>query len=187
MKFDIAIIGGGLAGHTAAGILAAAGFKCLVISFSESVHHPRAGKGYSVLKGDRVTGGKFVGNRLDSIRTINLGESSIEADYYILATGKFLAGGLTATTAGVRESVFNLDCVSDPDRDKWTSADFFAEQPFLGFGVITDDNHRCFLGGKLISNLLAAGEVLCGKTDIEGSARRAAQTIIETERYEEPF
>ena len=189
MKFDVIIIGGGLAGITAATALQQAGLKCVVVSEGLSLNEA-PGKAFracggTILPGDRVTGGTFSGDRLLSVNTEKLAPTALEADFFILATGKYFSRGIMADMDKVYEPVFGLDVEYDADRSTWFNPDFSQPQRFLEFGVRTLDG--CALrNGRPIVNLFPAGEVLAGLTGSQGDAsgriRRsgldAAETIL---------
>ena len=182
MKYDVIIIGGGLAGLTAGVELCRAGKTCCVVSEGLSLHEdaPKAGflaAGGVLLSGDSVVDGIWDGMTLKSVRTRNLEDTPLEAVHFILATGKFFSRGLVATMDSVRESVFGADVEFDPCRDRWYDQDFFAPQPFERFGVRTFEG-RVLFGGVPSDNLYAAGEVLCGEVDIIESALDICRRII---------
>ena len=181
MRYDVVIIGGGLAGTTAGLELQKAGLSCCIVSEGLSLHStPKAEYvrcGGTFLPGDSVIGGIWDGNRLLSVRTRNLDGTPLEASHFILATGKFFSRGLVATMDAVLEPVFGADVEFDPCRDRWYDPDFFAPQPFESFGVRTE-GCRVLFGGRPADNLYAAGEVLCGQGDIIESALEVCRTII---------
>lgn len=182
MRFDVVIIGGGLAGVTAGVELQKAGRECCIVSEGLSLHDTPKKEfldcGGTFLAGDSVTGGTWAGNRLVNVRTRNLEETVLEAGNFILATGKFFSRGLTATMDSIVESVFGADVEYAEGRSNWYSEDFFAPQPFESFGVKTDELGRVLLHGKPADNLYAAGEVLAGKVDIVKSAMEVCRKII---------
>jgi len=173
MKFDVAIIGGGLAGVTAATVLQRSGMRCVLISEGLSLYGtPREdfrAAGGTLLAGDRVCGGTFDGNRLASISTEKLGDVTIEADAFVLATGKYFSRGIVADMDRLYEPIFGLDVEYDSDRSNWFSQGFADSQRFLEFGVKTKDG-CALLGGQKIVNLFPAGEVLAGITGAQGDA-----------------
>lgn len=182
MRFDIVIIGGGLAGMTAATALQKAGRKCAVVAEGLSLHEaPRSGfisMGGTLFAGDSVIGGEWDGNTLRCVFTRNLEGTRLEADHFILATGKFFSRGLISTMGKVFEPVFGCDVLYEPDRDKWVNPDFFSAQPFETFGVMTDDAGHVLMGGAPAANLYAAGEILSGSPDIVKSALDVCRNII---------
>ena len=164
MKFDVVIIGGGLAGMRAATVLQTEGLRCAVVAEGLSLHDaPRSefkAAGGTILAGDKVVGGVFEGDRLKSVRTEKLGDVTLEADWFILATGKYFSKGIVADMDRIYEPLFGLDVFHDPDRTRWYDLDFFAPQAYGRFGVETDRHFRALKDGKVIDNLYVAGSVL---------------------------
>ena len=166
MKFDAVIIGGGLAGMSIATALQEDGRRCALVSEGLSLHDGvsaarfRAAGG-TLLAGDRVTAGTFGNGKLLSVRTEKLGDATLEAPVFVLATGKYFSRGIVADMDSIYEPVFGLDVQFDKDRSAWFSPSFSAPQRFLEFGVLTKDG--CALkDGEKIANLFPAGEVLAG-------------------------
>lgn len=182
MKFDVVIIGGGLAGMTAGVALLRAGRRVAAVSEGLSMHEtPRAefiSFGGTFLPGDSVLRGEWDGDRLLRVYTRNLEETPIEADAFILCTGKFFSRGLIATMDAVIEPVFGCDVQWEKDRDKWCDPSFFAPQPFEKFGVRTTPEGRVLRGGRAAENLYAAGEILAGEVDIVNSALDVCRNLI---------
>ena len=182
MRYDVVIIGGGLAGITAALRLKEAGKKCIVVSEGLSLHPTERAKyiaaGGAILPGDSVIAGEFEGNTLRRVFTRNLGATALEADNFVLATGKFFSKGLVSTMDGIAEPIFGCDVLFNPDRTAWVNPNFFAPQPFEQFGVKTDEAGRVSIQGRTVSNLYAAGEVLAGSPDIVNSALEVCRNII---------
>lgn len=189
MKFDAVIIGGGLAGMTAATALQQGGLKCAVVaeglSLSGASREAYTAAGGTLLAGDRVTGGTIENGRLVSIRTEKLGDVTLEARAFILATGKFFSRGIIADMQKVYEPIFGLDVQYDADRSTWFSPSFAAPQRFLEFGVIAEDGCAVRNGVK-IENLFPAGEVLAGlssaASDATAEIKKSALAAAEAAR-----
>lgn len=189
MKFDAVIIGGGLAGMTAATALQQGGLKCAVVaeglSLSGASREAYTAAGGTLLAGDRVTGGTIENGRLVSIRTEKLGDVTLEARAFILATGKFFSRGIVADMQKVYEPIFGLDVQYDADRSTWFSPSFAAPQRFLEFGVIAEDGCAVRNGVK-IENLFPAGEVLAGlssaASDATAEIKKSALAAAEAAR-----
>lgn len=181
MKFDVVIIGGGLAGLTAGVRLLEEGKTCCAVSAGRSLHEVPFKRfrelGGVLLSGDKVESGEWDGNRLLNVRTRNLTETVLEAPVFILSTGKFFSRGLLATPDRIIEPLFGCDVVFLKNRDQWVSADFFARQPFENFGIKTEKG-LVFRGGRRTENLFAAGEILEGETDIIQTALDVCGRII---------
>lgn len=181
MKYDVVIIGGGLAGYTAGIRLLQAGMKCCVVSGGLSLHEVPRNEfkelGGVILAGNRAVDGEWDGDRLKSVSTSNMEGTRLKADNYILATGKFFSRGLEATADEILEPLFNCDVDYVPGRDNWFNPDFFAPQPFESFGVRTEDG-LVLRSGRKTENLYAAGEILAGNVDIVKSAMEVCDRII---------
>lgn len=158
---------------TAATALQGAGLNCAVIAEGLSLHiAPRQefkAAGGTLLAGDRVVAGKFEDGRLLCVATEKLAGIPIEADSFVLATGKYFSRGIVADMDKVYEPLFGLDVEYDEDRTGWFDPSFAAPQRFLEFGVKTEGG--CALkDGKPVVNLFPAGEVLAGVSSAQGDA-----------------
>lgn len=103
------------------------------------------------------------------ILAVEVGQKEIEAFSFVLATGKFLAGGIRKKR-GFQETVFGLPLfykvspVSKIDQKLLLRPDFFERQPIFEVGVKTDrglfpvDDR----GERVYENLRACGTVLYG-------------------------
>lgn len=114
------------------------------------------------LMGDSATDGIFENDYLRSINTANLGNTPVKADRFVLATGGLFSRGLKSDINHVWEPVFDLDVDFEQDRARWYDKNFYQPQPFMKFGVKTDEHFRCSLQGKTLRNLYAIGSVLGG-------------------------
>lgn len=182
MRYDVVIIGGGKAGLTAGLELQKAGKHTLVVAAGLSLNQtPRAeylAQGGTILPGDAVVSGEFEKGKLLAVRTEKLGQTLIQADSFILCTGKYFGKGLATDMDKVYETVFGCDVDYIADRSAWVNPDFFAPQPFMAFGVKTDEKGRVSIGGATVENLYAAGEILAGDVDIEKSALEVCRNLI---------
>ena len=204
MKYDVIVIGGGLAGCTAAAELADAGRKVALFSEGLSLHDATVGpaspkeqlhspyaalsavaaKGVTVFRGDSIVKACLSedGSSVEKVFSRNLGEEPLEAGAYLLATGKFFSRGIISNMEKVFEPVFDADVEFEADHQKWFDPDFFAPQPYERFGVKTDASGHVIKGGKSISNLFAAGQVKAGEpmsdSEIEASGKAAAMEIL---------
>ena len=136
-------------------------------------HFQKVGGTYML--GDSVTGGGFEGGKLRYITTQNHTGVQFKADNFIIATGSFFSKGLVADINGVREPVFGLDVKSAEDRSEWYKRNMFESQPYMNFGLSTDEGFRPTMNGVPVENLYAAGSVLGGCNSMkEGSGAGVA-------------
>lgn len=120
-----------------------------------------------VLLGDSVTGGKLENGKLEWVKTNNLEDEKLIADTFVLATGTFFSRGIAGAPHEVYEPVFGLDVDASQGRETWYNDRFFGEQPYMKFGVATDNTFLASKGGKKVENLYVAGSVLSGANQVK--------------------
>jgi len=88
----------------------------------------------------------------------------VEADGFILATGRFVGGGLTAALSGVSESLLDLPVRQPEKREEWHRKHFLDSRghPLNHSGLIIDAYFRPLNenGRPAYENLFAAGSIL---------------------------
>ena len=136
--------------------------------------------GGTFLMGDEVTSAAMHEGIVSSVTTRNLDTARLFADHFILATGGYFSKGLVATPTLVNEPLFGLDIDYPEDRNAWYDTDFFADQPYLDFGVKTDGALRAMKDGKPVQNLYAIGSILGNtrKADYGTAAGLAIRTAF---------
>lgn len=172
MKFDNIIIGGGHSGLAKGMELLARGESVLAIAKGESSRRFRdeffdhlkerkrfTDEGGVFFMGDTVVRGEIDKGILKAVYTANHGSSPLVAKRFWLSTGSFFSKGLESSADRVWEPIFGLDLNCEGDRKKRVNPDFFADQPFMHFGVLTDHEGHPSIGGKVISNLCAIGSI----------------------------
>jgi glycerol-3-phosphate dehydrogenase subunit B len=91
-------------------------------------------------------------------------EGTIRAAALILATGRFMGGGLRADRGRVRESLFDLPVFQPPARDGWHREEFLDPRghPVNAAGIETDEAFRPLAGAGRVRHhrLFAAGSIL---------------------------
>ncbi|RLM20708.1 anaerobic glycerol-3-phosphate dehydrogenase subunit B [Brenneria alni] len=97
-----------------------------------------------------------------ALYTRNHRDIPLWAQHVVLASGSFFSNGLVAQCDRVTEPVFGLDVRFEARREAWSRQDVFAAQPYMQFGVITDEKLRPGIYGKTAHNLYAIGAVLAG-------------------------
>jgi glycerol-3-phosphate dehydrogenase subunit B len=92
------------------------------------------------------------------------GRQTIHTAGIILATGRFIGGGLAADRKHIRETVFDLPVFQPGSRREWHREDFFDRQghPINQAGVEIDNHFRPInhQGRPVFHNLFAAGSIL---------------------------
>lgn len=177
MKFDVIIIGGGIAGLTVAEHLQKAGFECALISEGRSIHNVDY-RGFTKARGvylnsDRVVDSLVENDKVLYVRSENMPDEQLRAEYFVLATGKFFGRGIVADMDKVYEPLFGLDVKYLEEREAWFDYNFAAHQPFLDFGVKVDAQYHPFINSKAVTNLFAVGEVVEGCTLAEKDDTKA--------------
>ena len=94
------------------------------------------------------------------LRTQNLGDDTLVADNFIFAAGSFFSGGLRAFPDRIEEPVIGLDVNAPIDRSEWFDTDIFKPQPFMQYGVATDEDFRGLRNGRPLQNMYVAGASL---------------------------
>ncbi len=135
--------------------------------------------GGTFLMGDEVTSIAVHEGIVSSITTRNLDSCRLFGKDFILATGGFFSKGLCAHPDRISEPLLGLEVVSLPTRSDWYDKDFFAEQPYMGFGVKTDPGLHPFLEGQAVRNLYAIGSLLGGtRPDLGRAAGLAVKSAF---------
>lgn len=121
-----------------------------------------SGSGGYYMAGDIVTHGEFDGHRLKRIFTRNFGDIPLEAENFAICTGSFFGHGLIADFEKIYEPVFGLDIEAGKSRTDWYDKNFYAPQPYMTYGVTTDERLRPSRRGETVENLYATGALLGG-------------------------
>jgi glycerol-3-phosphate dehydrogenase subunit B len=101
--------------------------------------------------------------------------TSFSADRFILATGRFMGGGLKADAEKIVEPIFHLPVHQPPSREGWFEDHFFDDLP-----------HPVYQAGVLVNASLQpvdeAGDVILGNVWVAGSLLAHHQCIEEKSR-----
>lgn len=91
-------------------------------------------------------------------------EHTVQSKGVILATGRFMGGGLRADRKGIQETIFDLPVYQPKDRSGWHNTDFLdpGGHPIHRAGLETDDLFRPLdrSGHPAFQTLFAAGSIL---------------------------
>jgi glycerol-3-phosphate dehydrogenase subunit B len=91
-------------------------------------------------------------------------QQNITTKGIVLASGRFLGGGLSADQTEIRETLFNLPVYQPKNRTKWHRKDFLDPRghPVNQAGLEIDDSFRPLAdsGNPLHKHLYAAGSIL---------------------------
>ena len=136
--------------------------------------------GGTYLMGDEVTSAALHEGVVSSVTTRNLDTVRLFADHFILATGGYFSKGIATSPTQVYEPLFGLDLDYPENRSAWYRTDFFADQPYMNFGVKTDDALHALKDGEPVRNLFAIGSILGNtrKDDFGTAAGLAIRTAF---------
>ena len=123
----------------------------------------------------------------------SFGPIRIHAQAVIMATGRFLSGGLEAHPAGIREHLLGLPVTQPADRSDWYRARYTDPRghPIHRAGIEVDDSFRPLnADGRLYNErLFAAGVILAHQDWIRGRSgagiaiASAFRAVLEAERF----
>jgi glycerol-3-phosphate dehydrogenase subunit B len=133
-------------------------------------------KGATFLIGNPVTGADVKDGRCEGITLQNQPlETVYHAERYVLATGRFLGGGLSSDMERIAEPLFHLPVSQPESRGEWFRERFFQPEahPIHRSGIVVDAALRPVdKEGKIIlSNVWLAGSILAHHQSIEEHSR----------------
>lgn len=123
--------------------------------------------GGTLFPGDTIIKADIDGDRICAVYSLNHGGEPLVADNYVLASGSFFGNGLVALPDSIVEPVMGLDIDAPTRRAEWYKTDLYESQPFMSYGVKTDEFFRPSLRGVTLRNLYAAGSILGGCNPIK--------------------
>lgn len=130
--------------------------------------------GYSVSKAT-IKGKKCEGIEMSHPPVIN----SYSADRYILATGRFMGGGLMASDERISEPIFSLPVVQPKSREDWFGKSFFNNlfHPVHEAGILIDSSFRPTDegGNPILENVWTAGSILAHHHCIDEKSREGIE------------
>ncbi len=137
-------------------------------------------KGATLLSGRSVSGTLVKGKRCQGVEVIHPPvTNSYAADQYILATGRFVGGGLKAEREKIVEPLFGLPVFQPSSRQEWFGKAFFGDRPHPVHraGVLVDSSFRPVneKGEVLLENVRLAGTILADHNWIEERSREGIE------------
>ena len=137
-------------------------------------------KGATWLLGYAVSDVILKHKRCEAVHVANPPVSTpYSADRYILATGRFMGGGLVAERDRIREPLFNLVVSQPASQEEWYKGSFFDDHPVHQAGVMTDAKLRPVdpQGELLLENVWIAGSILAGHNLIVEKSREGIELV----------
>jgi len=105
--------------------------------------------------------------------------NSYTADSYILATGRFIGGGLIADEDKIFEPLFNLPVAQPKSREDWFGKTFFNHlpHPVHQTGILTDSSLRPVneKGNLILDNVWISGTILAGHHCMDEKSREGIE------------
>lgn len=132
------------------------------IRLQMALRHAFEKAGGSYFLGDTAVRYEQQEDKITALYTANHGDIPFMADEWVLATGSYFSRGLVAERDGIKEPLFGLDVAAPAERGEWYDRNFFAKQPFEGFGIKTDKALHGLREGKAVANLHVIGAGLEG-------------------------
>lgn len=131
-------------------------------------------QGYSVsrvnLKGRRCAGIEVAHPPVTDVYT---------GDYTLLASGRFLGGGLKADRNKTWEGLFHLPLFPPCPPREWSGSSFFDDHPIHRVGILTDPTFRPLdeEGRIVFENVRIAGTILSGHNFLKEKSREGIEII----------
>ncbi len=135
-----------------------------------------------------VIGVEKSGKIIEAVMTASTGRpNSLNGKAFILATGSFVGGGLTADRDSITENIFNLQVFAPGPRETWFENDYFSFNHGIGRAGIKVDSSLRPEGSRwenifVCGGILADTEILkngCGHGLALATAHMAAQSCME--------
>jgi len=135
-------------------------------------------RGVTFLMGYPVSKIVLKGKRCDGIHVSHPPIANVyTADRFILATGRFLGGGLVADETGISEPLYGLFVSQPSSRLDWFGRSFFDNHPIHYAGVVTDSSLRPIdeRGERVLENVWVAGSMLSHHNLIKEKSREGIE------------
>lgn len=137
-------------------------------------------KGVTFLHGFEVTKTILEGKRCKGIEVLNPPVKNLyEADKFILATGRFIGGGLKAQLNSIVESIFNLPINNVKASDEWFGKSFFDKHSIHMSGISVNSHFQPVYnnGGLLLENVWVCGTIISGHQCFEEKSKEGIEIV----------
>jgi glycerol-3-phosphate dehydrogenase subunit B len=134
--------------------------------------------GVTFLMGHSVSKAMVNGKRCEAIEVSHPPLfQSYSADRFILATGRFIGGGLKADEERISESIFNFPVSQPGSRGDWFGDSFLNDHPIHRAGILTDSSFRPIdaRGECVLENVWMAGSILSHHNCIQEKSREGIE------------
>ncbi len=105
--------------------------------------------------------------------------ASHSAERYLLATGRFIGGGLMADKEKIWEAIFNVPVHQPPSREDWFGNSFFSglPHPIHEAGVLTNSSFQPVdeKGDLILDNVWVAGSILAHHHSMDEKSREGIE------------
>ena len=137
-------------------------------------------KGVSFFLGYSVSKATLRGKRCEGIEVFRPPViTSYSADRYILATGRFIGGGLKADDEKIFEPIFNLPLSQPQSREGWFRNSFFSDlpHPIHQVGILINSSFQPVneSGDLILENVWVAGSILAHHHSIDEKSREGIE------------
>ena len=137
-------------------------------------------KGVTFLLGYSVSKAILERKRCEGIEILHPPIStSYSSNRYILATGRFIGGGLKANEEKIFEPIFNFPVFQPKSREEWFQKSFFNDSPhpIHQAGVLTDSSFRPIdeKGELILENVWIAGSILSHHHFVDEKSREGIE------------
>lgn len=137
-------------------------------------------KGATLLLGSSVRNAIIEGKRCVAINVSNPPlMTTYSADRYLLATGRFLGGGLWADKEKISEPIFNLPVKQPLSREEWFRKNFFdgLSHPIHQTGIMVNSSFQPIneRGDLILENVWVAGTILAHHSWMDEKSREGIE------------
>jgi glycerol-3-phosphate dehydrogenase subunit B len=116
---------------------------------------------------DKAVKAEWENNRIKTVYSQKMGSEPFISEKVVLATGGFAGRGLKATQTNIVEPLFDLDVKQGDNRENRVNTQVLQKQPYMYFGVKTDNDFRAIKNGNVVNNLYVVGAGLEGFNPME--------------------